>query len=86
MALVKGLNANRADNLAETSYHKFIDKEEMGLVIYTPLEVTDPQNFVDPERNKTIYDDFSKVGHAFLFILGRTILHPVSPSVIDSDQ
>ncbi len=29
----------------------------MGLVIYTPKYLSDPASFVDPERNKTIYDE-----------------------------
>lgn len=33
----------------------------MGLVIYTPLELTNPESFIDPKKNATIYDDYTKV-------------------------
>jgi hypothetical protein len=26
-----------------------IDIEDMGLVVYTPLNITDPNNFIDPK-------------------------------------
>ena len=36
MTVVRGLSANRHENKEEAYYHKFVDAEDMGLVIYTP--------------------------------------------------
>jgi hypothetical protein len=33
----------------------------MGLVIYTPLSLTDPIAFIDPIKNKTIYEPYRKM-------------------------
>lgn len=33
----------------------------MGIVIYTPLEITDPENFIDPAKNEKMYDGYRKV-------------------------
>ena len=33
----------------------------MALVIYTPKYLTNPLEFIDPDKNKTIYDDYKKV-------------------------
>ena len=32
----------------------------MGIVIYTPNEITNPESFIDPEKNKTMYDSYKK--------------------------
>lgn len=61
MVLVKGLNVERDENREEGAYHKYVDIEDMGLVIYTPLEIQDPKNFVDPKQNQKMYDDHAKV-------------------------
>lgn len=61
MIMVRGLSVVRDENGPESSYHKYVDIEDMGLVIYTPLELQDPNNFIDPEKNKTMYDDQKKV-------------------------
>ena len=59
--MVRGVSVNRKENFAEDQYHKFLDNEEMGLVVYTPLEITNPKNFIDPTKNKTLYDCYKKV-------------------------
>ncbi len=61
MVFVRGVSVNRSENFAEDQYHKYIDNEDMGLVVYTPLNITDPKNFIDPEKNKTMYDSYKKV-------------------------
>ena len=61
MTMVKGLSAIRLENKSETEYHKYVDIDDMGLVVYTPVEVTDPRNFSNPEKNKTIYDGSRQV-------------------------
>ena len=61
MVMVKGLSVNREENASEKEYHKWIDIEDMGLVIYTPLDITNPENFIDPEKNKHMYDYNGKV-------------------------
>lgn len=33
----------------------------MGLIVYTPRYLSDPSEFIDPEKNKTMYDDYKKV-------------------------
>ena len=32
----------------------------MGLVIYTPLNLTNPDNFIDSKASKNIYDPYKK--------------------------
>ena len=59
--MVKGLSIERDDNRDETAYHKYIDIDDMGLVIYTPLEITEPGNYIDPTQNQKMYDDHAKV-------------------------
>ena len=61
MVMVRGVNVNRSENLAEDKYHKFIDHEDIGLVVYTPLDITNPKSFIDPIRNKTMYDSYKNV-------------------------
>ena len=61
MIMVKGLNMDRDMNKDENDYHKYIDIDDMGMVIYTPLEITDPNNFIDPKKNQRMYDDHAKV-------------------------
>ncbi len=61
MAVIKGLHSIREKNNAESAYHKWVDIEDMGVVIYTPLEITNPDNFIDPEKNKTMYDNIANV-------------------------
>jgi hypothetical protein len=61
MVIVKGLNVERDENREEGAYHKYVDIEDMGVVIYTPLEIQDPKNFVDPKQNQKMYDDHAKV-------------------------
>lgn len=61
LAVIKGLNVDREQNKEETAYHKWVDIEDMGLAIYTPHEFADPNNFIDPNKNKTMYDDYAKV-------------------------
>jgi hypothetical protein len=54
--MIRGLSVNREENAVEDLYHKWVDIEDMGLVIYTPLSVSDPDIFSNPETNKTVYD------------------------------
>jgi len=61
MVMVRGVSVNRQENYPEDQYHKYIDNEDMGLVVYTPLDITDPKKFIDPEKNKTMYDSYKKV-------------------------
>ena len=30
----------------------------MGIVGYTPIKVTDPENFIDPKTNANMYNNF----------------------------
>lgn len=61
MVMVRGLSVDRKDNLNQDDYHMWKDIDDMGLVVYTPKYLTDPLEFIDPDRNKTIYDDYKKV-------------------------
>lgn len=61
MVVTRGLSRNREENEAEDRYHKFIDAEDMGVVVYTPLDVTDPLKFIDPTKNKKIYEGYKNV-------------------------
>jgi len=60
MVVVRGLSVNRAENKNSDRYHRYIDIENMGLVIYTPLEITNPDNYIDPKLNKIIYNEYKK--------------------------
>lgn len=76
MVLVRGLSRNRKDNLDEDQYHKFEDIEEMGIVVYTPNEITDTRNFIDPTRNKIIYEGYKKV--SVIIFINIYILYLIS--------
>lgn len=65
LAVIKGLSVQRDENREENAYHKWVDIEDMGLVIYTPHEYADPNNFIDPKKNKSMYDDNAKVNYIF---------------------
>ena len=54
---IQGLSTDRSLNDSEGEYHIFKDIQEMGIVTYTSKKLSDPQNFIDPEQNKTMYDD-----------------------------
>ena len=41
--MIKGLSVVREDNGSEKDYHKFVDSEDMGLIVFTLLKITDPQ-------------------------------------------
>lgn len=61
IVMIKGLSVVRSENAGESEYHKFMDIDEMGVMIYTPHAIQNPENFVDPEQNKTMYEGFNKV-------------------------
>ncbi len=48
MVMIRGLNVDRSQNGTIDQYHKYIDIDDMGVAIYTPLHITDPRSFVDP--------------------------------------
>ena len=47
--MVRGLNVEREENKNPSDYHKWVDIEDMGLVVYTPNNITNPQSFIDPK-------------------------------------
>jgi len=47
----------------------------MGVVVYMPKSVSDPENFIDPEQNKTIYKDKNVA-------VGRVLMRFKSPLVL----
>lgn len=57
MIMVRGLDIDRSKNRPQDEYHVFKDIDDMGVVIYTPNYLSNPESFVDPERNKTIYEE-----------------------------
>eukprot|EP01016_Furgasonia_blochmanni_P052771 TRINITY_DN8453_c0_g1_i5.p1 TRINITY_DN8453_c0_g1~~TRINITY_DN8453_c0_g1_i5.p1 ORF type:complete len:327 (-),score=54.60 TRINITY_DN8453_c0_g1_i5:287-1267(-) len=59
--MVKGLSWDRDLNGSQKDYHKWTDIEEMGLFVFTPHTLTNPENFIDPETNKKIYEGSDKV-------------------------
>ena len=61
MAVIKGLSVNREENRPESGYHKFVDIDDMGIAVYTPNEITDPNAFIDPEKNKKMFDNVGQV-------------------------
>jgi len=70
--VIRGLRIDRKQNGSQEDYHVFKDIEDMGVVVYTPKKVQDPENFINPEENKKIYDD-TKVA------VGRVLLKFKSP-------
>lgn len=69
MVVTRGLSRNREENDAEDRYHKFIDAEDVGVVVYTPLDVMDPTKFIDPAKNKTIYEGYKKVSKIIVILI-----------------
>ncbi len=61
MTVVRGLSVNREENREEEWYHRFVDDEDMGLVIYTPLEVRDEKYFVERKDSEKVYELYKKV-------------------------
>ena len=59
LALIRGLSVDREQNKPLDEYIKYTDDEEIGLTIYTPKHLSNPEAFIDPKTNKTIYDDYS---------------------------
>ena len=39
MTVVRGLSVDRSKNGPEKDYHSYVDIDDMGLVIYTPLSL-----------------------------------------------
>jgi hypothetical protein len=74
--LVKGLTSNRELNGDAKDYHLWSDLDDMGVAVYTHKKYSDPQNFIDPEENKRIYDDYEKV-------LVRLLLSIKTPYVLN---
>lgn len=58
MLMVRGLSVNREENLSYKDYHTYKDIDDMGLAVFTPNYLTNPDEFIDPEKNKTIYDEY----------------------------
>jgi hypothetical protein len=80
MVAVRGLSVNRSENLTASEYHKYTDVQDMGLVIYTPLSLTDPIAFIDPIKNKTIYEPYRKmVLHTLVYICSPLHLRVYAP-------
>lgn len=59
--IIKGVTSNRETNGNELDYHHWMDLEDMGVAILTHKKYSNPENFIDPEENKRIYDDFDTV-------------------------
>lgn len=64
---IRGLGLEREKNGTHADYHLFTDDEELvrifsppfdyqGLVIYTPNSLMNPDNFINPEKNKKMYE------------------------------
>ena len=61
MVMIRGLDVDRSKNLSQNDYHMWKDIDDMGLVVYTPNYLSDPLEFINPDKNKTIYDEYTKV-------------------------
>ena len=59
--LIKGITSNRQKNGNAEDYHIWSDIEDMGVTVYTHNKYSNPQNFIDPKQNESIYDDYEKV-------------------------
>lgn len=42
-------------NQKREEYKIWEDNDEMGLVVCTDLSVTNPENFIDPKQNQSMY-------------------------------
>lgn len=74
--LVKGLTSDRRANGAPEDFHLWSDLDDMGIAVYTHKKYSDPENFIDPEANKRVYDDFEVV-------LVRLLLSIKTPYVLN---
>eukprot|EP01017_Pseudomicrothorax_dubius_P011145 TRINITY_DN14112_c0_g5_i1.p1 TRINITY_DN14112_c0_g5~~TRINITY_DN14112_c0_g5_i1.p1 ORF type:complete len:322 (+),score=60.02 TRINITY_DN14112_c0_g5_i1:110-1075(+) len=61
MHMLRGLTADRAKNGSPKDYHVWEDIEDMGLTVFTPLGISDPSNFIDPEQNKRMYEGLERI-------------------------
>lgn len=41
IAVIRGLSVNREENMSYDQYHYWRDIEDMGIVVYTPLGISD---------------------------------------------
>lgn len=57
--MIRGLSIKRSENGKETDYHVMNDIEQMGLVSFTPMGLTDPddERFIDPKLNQKAYEN-----------------------------
>lgn len=57
--MIQGLHLDRNKNGTPENYHIWWDKEpNIGISVYTHHKYSNPDNFIDPEENKRIYDDY----------------------------
>ena len=60
--MIRGLSINRKENESPSSYHRYEEDKEFGLVTYTPLYLTqDNERFSNPDLNKTVYEGYEKM-------------------------
>ena len=73
--MVRGLSMDRAENKAPREYRKSMEHKDVGLVTYTPKNLTEMnEDFIDPVKNKTIYENYDKMVLRVLLRI-RTPLH-----------
>ena len=60
--MVRGLSMVRDENKPVDDYIKYTEEQEVGLLTYTPKYITEGgQEFIDPKKNKTVYDGYEKM-------------------------
>jgi hypothetical protein len=59
--VIKGITSDREQNGDISQYHTWSDLDDMGITVYTEKKYSNPENFVDPKQNQSMYDDYEKV-------------------------
>jgi chromosomal replication initiation ATPase DnaA len=74
--LIKGITSDREKNGDASQYHTWSDLDDMGITVYTHNKYSNPQNFIDPKENQSMFDDYEKV-------LVRLLLSIKTPYVLN---
>ena len=56
--MIQGLQPDRGMNGVSEDYHLWKDEEDFGISVYTHKKYSDPDNFIDQEDNKRMFDDY----------------------------
>ena len=74
--VIQGIGSDREKNGNASDYHSWSDLDDMGIAVYTHNRFSNPENFIDPKENKSIFDEYEKV-------LVRLLLSIKTPYVLN---